>query len=94
MNGKACFRITSVCLLICLFLPLSAQQNEVWIDVAEESLNRDDASAFAAEQCEELQELLFYPINLNRATLAAAGILQSVYRLPGTIDPPSQGSLW
>ena len=70
MNGrKRLFRIISCWQLVCLLLPIQAQQYEGWIDVAEETLNRKDDSRFSEEHCEEQQELLFYPINLNRATL-------------------------
>lgn len=60
--------LNSCVALFCLLLPLQAQQSEGWIDAAEENLNRREDPGFAEEHCEEQQELLFYPINLNRAT--------------------------
>jgi len=43
-------------------------RNGDWTDIAEEVLNRDDNFPIAEGLCEDRQELLLYPINLNRAT--------------------------
>lgn len=69
MDGRKVSILVLACWLLgCHLPPIFAQQGEQWMDVAEESLNRDEDSGFAIEQCEEQQELLFYPIKLNRAT--------------------------
>lgn len=49
---------------------LLAQQNEKWLDVAEEFVIREGDSRHAEEHCEEQQILLSYPININHASLA------------------------
>ena len=66
-NSKK-YRFISCVALFCLLLPQQAQQNEGWIDVAEENLSREEDPGLTEQHCEEQQELLFYPINLNTAT--------------------------
>ncbi len=69
MNGNVKLNGIICCsLLIFTLLPLPAQQNETWIDHAEETINREDDSGYPEELCVEQQELLSHPINLNRAT--------------------------
>ena len=71
MNGSnKLIRIIASCMLVYPGSYLIGQQNEKWIDVAEELLNRESDSRHAEEHCEELQILLSYPININSASLA------------------------
>ena len=70
MNGsKAIIRIIRLCLLLCLFPRLQAQEKEIWIDAAEEAISRSDNESITAEDCEDYQDLLAFPININQASM-------------------------
>lgn len=69
MNGSAkAIRIICYCLMALMAIPVRAQINEAWIDVAEEILDRQGDAGLSEEQCEDQENLLLYPINLNLAT--------------------------
>ncbi|MCP4312176.1 MAG: hypothetical protein GY790_12995 [Bacteroidetes bacterium] len=72
--------IICLCLATLKSFPIAAQHNEGWTDRAEEAMIREDGSGLPEEQCEEQQELLLYPINLNRSTrdqLESCGLFTS-----------------
>lgn len=47
-----------------------AQQKEEWIDLSEDKLMRQDDTGIAEELCEEQEDLLSFPLNLNNASMA------------------------
>ena len=77
MDGrKSCLLVLACWLLVCHFPPIIAQQGEEWMDVAEETLNRDEDSGFAIEQCEEQQELTVLSHQPQQGHTVTVGIMR------------------